>query len=410
MIRTGAVSRRKRSSKMIGESFDNDDVSSSNSHEVHVLAVDDSLINRKLSGKRVGIVGLGYIGSEVAKRLQAFGCSISYLSRQKKAHVPFPYYANACDLANDSDILIICCSLTNETYHLINKDVMTALGKKGVIINVARGAVVDEKELVQFLVQGHIGGAGLDVFENEPDVPKELFELDNVVMSPHKAVATPESLESLLEIRIRERVRTGIVSRRKRSSEMIGESFYDNDVSPSDSPLSGKRVGIVGLGYIGSEVAKRLQAFGCSISYLSRKKKAHVPFPYYANACDLANDSDILIICCSLTNETYHLINKDVITALGKKGVIINVARGAVVDEKELVQFLVQGHIGGAGLDVFENEPDVPKELFELDNVVMSPHKAVATPESLESLLEVNIANLEAFFSNKPLLSPIDLE
>lgn len=176
------------------------------------------------------------------------------------------------------------------------------------------------------------------------------------------------------------------------------------------SKLSGKRVGIVGLGYIGSEVAKRLQAFDCSISYLSRKKKAHVPFPYYANACDLANDSDILIICCSLTNETYHLINKDVMTALGKKGVIINVARGAVVDEKELVQFLVRGHIGGAGLDVFENEPDVPKELFELDNVVLSPHKAVATPESLESLLEVNIANLEAFFSNKPLLSLIDLE
>lgn len=176
---------------------------------------------------------------------------------------------------------------------------------------------------------------------------------------------------------------------------------------PLGFKLGGKRVGILGLGSIGSEVAKRLVAFGCSIAYNSRKKKPSVPFPYYANVCELAANSDVLIVCCALTEDTHHIIDKDVMTALGKEGVIINVGRGALVDEKELVQFLVQGEIGGAGFDVFENEPNVPKELFALDNVVLSPHCAVLTPESFEAMQEVVIANLKAFFSNKPLLSPV---
>jgi len=166
----------------------------------------------------------------------------------------------------------------------------------------------------------------------------------------------------------------------------------------------------VGLGSIGSRIATRLEAFGCSIAYNSRKKKPHVPFPYYENVHDLATNSDVLIIGCGLTNETHHMINKDIMTALGKEGVIVNVGRGALIDEKELVQFLVRGDIGGAGLDVYENEPVVPRELFGLDNVVLSPHRAVATTDAILALHKVVIANLEAFFSNKPLVSPVELE
>ncbi|KAI3710923.1 hypothetical protein L2E82_40719 [Cichorium intybus] len=91
-------------------------------------------------------------------------------------------------------------------------------------------------------------------------------------------------------------------------------------------------------------------------------------------------------------------------SALGKRGVIVNVGRGALVDEKELVKFLVEGELGGVGLDVFENEPEVPKELIKMENVVLSPHKAILTPESFEALRELIRGNLEAFFSNKPLL------
>lgn len=178
-----------------------------------------------------------------------------------------------------------------------------------------------------------------------------------------------------------------------------------NGEYPLGSKLGGKRVGIVGLGSIGLEVAKRLEAFGCIISYNSRKKKPSVSYPYYSNVSELAADSDVLIICCALTDQTRHMINKKVMLALGKEGVIVNIARGAIIDEKEMVQCLVNGEIGGAGLDVFENEPEVPKELFSLDNVVMSPHRAVFTPDSFLADHELIIGNLEAFFSNKPLLS-----
>ncbi|GKU95389.1 hypothetical protein SLEP1_g8751 [Rubroshorea leprosula] len=176
---------------------------------------------------------------------------------------------------------------------------------------------------------------------------------------------------------------------------------------PLGFKLGGKRVGIVGLGHIGSEIAKRLAAFGCNIAYNSRKQKPSVTFPFYANVRELAANSDVLVLCCALTGETHHIVNKDVMTTLGKEGVIINVGRGALIDEKEMVQLLVQGELGGAGLDVFEKEPDVPKELFALDNVVLSPHRAVLTPESFELLMELVINNLETFFSNKPLLSVV---
>ncbi|KAL3604047.1 hypothetical protein D5086_004906 [Populus alba] len=144
------------------------------------------------------------------------------------------------------------------------------------------------------------------------------------------------------------------------------------------SKLSGKRAGIVGLGNIGYEVAKRLEAFA---------------------------NCDALIICCGLSDETRHMINKQVLSALGKEGVIVNIGRGAIIDEKEMVRCLMQGEIAGAGLDVFENEPNVPQEFFAMDNVVLSPHRAVRTPESLKDLSELVVGNLEAFFSNKPLLS-----
>ncbi|MBA0674943.1 hypothetical protein Goari_016512 [Gossypium aridum] len=179
---------------------------------------------------------------------------------------------------------------------------------------------------------------------------------------------------------------------------------------PLGNKLGGKQVGIVGLGSIGTEVAKRLEAFRCSISYNSRSKKPSVPYTFYPNVVELAVNCDALIICCALTDETHHLIGKKVLSALGKDGVIINIARGPIIDEKELVQCLINREILGAGLDVFEHEPDVPVELLALDNVVMSPHNAVCTTESLEELRKTVVGNFEAFFSNEPLLTPVPLD
>ncbi|KAL3362182.1 hypothetical protein AABB24_014850 [Solanum stoloniferum] len=179
---------------------------------------------------------------------------------------------------------------------------------------------------------------------------------------------------------------------------------------PLGSKVGGKRVGIVGLGSIGSRISKRLEAFGCSIAYTSKRMKPNVPFRFHSNIHDLAINSDVLILCCSLTKETHHIVGKEVLTALGKEGIVINVGRGALVDEKELVQFLKRGEIGGAGLDVYENEPYVPKDLFVLDNAVLSPHIAASTPESFEALEELFTYNIQAFFSNKPLQAQIEYD
>ncbi|XVF33446.1 hypothetical protein REPUB_Repub17cG0169300 [Reevesia pubescens] len=176
---------------------------------------------------------------------------------------------------------------------------------------------------------------------------------------------------------------------------------------PLGSKLGGKRVGIVGLGSIGLKIAKRLKGFDCSILYNSKKEKPSISYPFYSDVCELAANSDVLIICCALTDETRHIINKEVFSALGKEGVIINVGRGLIIDEKEMVRCVVEGEIGGAGLDVFENEPEVPKELYALDNVVISPHRAAFTPESCEEVFNIVMGNLEAFFSYKPLVTPV---
>ncbi|KAK9056224.1 hypothetical protein SSX86_027314 [Deinandra increscens subsp. villosa] len=176
---------------------------------------------------------------------------------------------------------------------------------------------------------------------------------------------------------------------------------------PLGSKLGGKRVGVVGLGNIGSRVATRLEALGCKVSYTSRRIKPSTPFTFYPNVLQLASDSDAIVLCCPLTKDTRHMIDKRVMTALGKKGVIVNVSRGALINEAELVKCLVEGEIAGVGLDAFENEPNVPKELFGLDNVVLLPHSSGFTKESFYDVAQVLIGNLEAFFAGKPLLTPV---
>ncbi|CAH2038096.1 unnamed protein product [Thlaspi arvense] len=179
---------------------------------------------------------------------------------------------------------------------------------------------------------------------------------------------------------------------------------------PFGFKLNKKKVGIVELGSIGSLVAKRLDPFGCIISYDSRSPKPDVPYFYHPDILSLAADNDVLILSCSLTDETHNIVNREVMETLGKNGVIINIGRGELIDEKEMVNCLVEGVIWGVGLDVFDNEPEVPEELFGLENVVLSPHSAGMTAESLNNVTEVTLSNLKAFFLDQPLIFPIELD
>ncbi|OMO54061.1 hypothetical protein CCACVL1_28082 [Corchorus capsularis] len=173
------------------------------------------------------------------------------------------------------------------------------------------------------------------------------------------------------------------------------------------SKFSGKSVGIVGLGRIGSAIAKRAEAFDCLISYHSRSKKPNTNYKYYSNIVDLAANCEILIVACALTEETHHIVNRKVIDALGPKGILINIGRGAHVNEPEVVSALLEGRLGGAGLDVFENEPEVPEELLTLENVVLVPHVGSDTEETSKAMADLVISNLEAHFSDEPLLTPV---
>ncbi len=176
---------------------------------------------------------------------------------------------------------------------------------------------------------------------------------------------------------------------------------------PLTRSVAGKQIGIVGLGRIGKTIAEKLQVFGCTIAYHGRTEQADVSYAYHADPVSLAASCDAIIVITPGGAATQHMINKDVIEALGPDGVLINVARGSVVDEKALVEALSDGRLGAAGLDVFENEPSVPEALFRMDNVTLQPHQGSATVETRQAMADRMLDNLANWFAGKPPLSRV---
>jgi hydroxypyruvate reductase len=176
---------------------------------------------------------------------------------------------------------------------------------------------------------------------------------------------------------------------------------------PLQRKMSGARLGIVGMGRIAKAIAHRAQAFGMSIAYTARSAKADVPYRYLPSAQALAAESDFLVVITPGGAGTRKLINADVLKALGPKGILVNVARGSVVDEQALIEALRDGVIGGAALDVFEDEPRVPQALIDMPQVVLAPHIGSATRETRQAMCDLAVNNLRAFYAGQPLLSPV---
>ena len=166
--------------------------------------------------------------------------------------------------------------------------------------------------------------------------------------------------------------------------------------------LSGKTAGILGLGRIGKAIAQRLSAMGMKIAYTGRKPQ-DVPYRFVADLKALAAESDFLIVACPGGAATKNIVNADVLAALGKKGTLVNIARGSIVDEPALVAALGKGTIKSAGLDVFADEPNIPQPLLAMDNVVLLPHVGSATRETRQAMGDLCKANLDAWFARKPL-------
>ena len=171
--------------------------------------------------------------------------------------------------------------------------------------------------------------------------------------------------------------------------------------------LRGKTVGILALGRIGKAIARRLEAFGTNIVYHGRSQQDDVPYPYYPTLVGMAEAVDILVSVAPGGAATRHIINAEVLRALGPQGVLINIGRGSVVDERALIDALQKGEIFSAGLDVFEDEPHVPQELIAMDHIVLLPHVGSASVHTRNGMGQLVVDNILAWQGRQPPVTPV---
>jgi lactate dehydrogenase-like 2-hydroxyacid dehydrogenase len=177
----------------------------------------------------------------------------------------------------------------------------------------------------------------------------------------------------------------------------------DRLLTPS---MTGRRVGLVGLGAIGAALARRLEPMGCVIAWWGPREKATAPWPRAPDLLTLARDSDVLAVCVKATPETRGLIDAAVIAAVGPQGLVVNVSRGQVVDEDALIAALRGGKLGQAALDVFAEEPTPAKRWIDVPNTVLTPHTAGATQEAVQKMLGLLLQNLKAVLAGEPAVTP----
>ncbi|WP_295483301.1 2-hydroxyacid dehydrogenase [uncultured Succinatimonas sp.] len=191
------------------------------------------------------------------------------------------------------------------------------------------------------------------------------------------------------------------------AQKFIERKDWENGaIMPLGVSFTGLKVGIAGLGRIGKEIAARLEAFKCDIAYFAHGKK-DVSYKFFASLSDMASWCDALIIAMPSTKETFHCVNEEILQKLGPNGFLVNIARGALVDTDALIKALDNKIIAGAGLDVFEQEPKVPQELFNRPNVVLTPHIGSATTYTRMEMAKLVLANIDAFIAGKNLITKV---
>ncbi|MGH8326039.1 MAG: 2-hydroxyacid dehydrogenase [Steroidobacteraceae bacterium] len=185
------------------------------------------------------------------------------------------------------------------------------------------------------------------------------------------------------------------------SERHVREGLWPTGERPLSRKVSGRRFGIIGLGNIGAAIAARLTPFG-SIAYCDVQPK-QASYEFVASTVQLARQSEVLILATTANASTRKLVGREVLEALGPNGYLVNVARGSLVDEDELIRALSDRRIAGAALDVFADEPRVPEILRSMPNVILTPHIASATVETREAMARAVVANLDAYFAGQPL-------
>lgn len=180
-----------------------------------------------------------------------------------------------------------------------------------------------------------------------------------------------------------------------------------NSRMPVAGGLTGRRLGVFGFGAIGRRIAARAAAFEMEVAYHNRSRKDDVSYPFHATLQGLADWADILMIAARADASNRHVVNRAVLAALGPEGIVVNIARGSIMDEAALAELLETGELGGAGLDVFEHEPAVPEALKQSQRTVLAPHIGGGTRDAQEAMQLLVARNIAAFLAGRPVLTPV---
>lgn len=237
-------------------------------------------------------------------------------------------------------------------------------------------------------------GVGVD------NVDLALAKARNIAVTNTPDVLTDDTADTALALML-------AVARRICEADMyVRVGKWQNGPMPLGTTMCGKTAGIVGMGRIGQAIARRCEAFGMRVVYHGPNKK-ELPYNYFDNIKEMAEESDFLVLACSGGPSTQGLVNYEIMEALGKRGILINVARGSVVREMDLLAALTNRTIAGAGMDVYQNEPFVPEPLISMDNVVLLPHIGSATIETRTAMGRMVVENLLAHFDGKHVKTPV---
>lgn len=239
-------------------------------------------------------------------------------------------------------------------------------------------------------------GVGYDTVDANHAAKRQIY----VTNTPD--VLTEEVADTAIGLMIMAVRELGAAERHLRAGKWLDEGYR---LTPGT--LRGRTLGIYGLGRIGRAIARRAEAHGMAIRYHARNRVPGMPYPYHASLRALADAVDTLMVVVPGTAETKHAVNLEVLEALGPSGVLINIGRGSTVDEEALITALQNGTILTAGLDVFEEEPNVPQELIDMDHVVLLPHVGSASNHTRDAMGQLVVDNLIAWLDNKPPISPV---
>ncbi|MCX7142905.1 MAG: 2-hydroxyacid dehydrogenase [Proteobacteria bacterium] len=196
--------------------------------------------------------------------------------------------------------------------------------------------------------------------------------------------------------------RTSIADRYVKAGEWRSVGAF-----PLTTRVSGKRLGILGLGRIGEAIVRRGQGFDMQVRYHDLRARPESPYAHEPTLVELARWADFLVVACQGGAATHHLVSREVIDALGPEGILINIARGTVIDQAAMIAALAEGRLGGAGLDVLEKEPPELSQLMSFDQVTLTPHVGSATRETRRAMGQLVLDNVDAFFRDGSLLTPI---